>query len=228
MVGRARSRAPRLKTLALIARKPGLSREEFRAHYEEVHAPLALPLLRGLVRYVRHYVTEELHGAPGFDVITSFTYRDAAAARAVMAKLATAAGDPIRADELTFMDKPRNRFFEAREVSETGARDRAAPLQCAALVKRVAGEGAAQFAADFAERALPALRNAARGLRWCLHSAALDSFGEPPFDAVVQLHAEADAGLARWVASLETRGARVAIVRVAERETALPSERAPA
>jgi len=31
-----------VKTIALIKRKPGLSREEFIRHYEEVHAPLAL------------------------------------------------------------------------------------------------------------------------------------------------------------------------------------------
>jgi EthD domain len=211
-----------VKTLALIARKPGLAREEFRAHYEQVHAPLGLTVMRGLVRYVRHHVREELYGAAGFDAATSFAYRDAAALEGVIARLASPAGDAVRRDELTFMDKPRNRFFAVREAAETGARDRSAALQCIALVKRAAEQGADDFAAAFASRALSALGDATRGLRWCLQHEALATFGEPPYDAAVQLHADADAGLAAWCAAREREGARAVLVRVSEHETPLP------
>jgi hypothetical protein len=212
-----------MKTLALLARKPGITREAFRAHYEQVHAPLGLGVLTGLRRYVRHHVREELHGVAGFDVVTSFAYRDEAALRTVIARLAAPGGDAVLRDELTFMDKPRNRFFAVREVAERGAPDRAAELQGIALVKRAPAQDARAFAADFAARALPALYDAVRELRWSLHHDALATFGEPPYDAALQLHARADAGLAAWCREYEDEGARVVLVRVSEHETSLPA-----
>jgi uncharacterized protein (TIGR02118 family) len=218
-----------VKTLALIVRKPGLSRDAFREHYEQRHAPLALPLMSGLVRYVRHHVREELHGAAGFDVMTAFAYRDRTALDGVIARLASPAGDAVLRDELTFMDKPRNRFFAVREAAESGARDRAAERDCIALVKRAPGQAASAFAAVFAARALPALLGTLPGSHWSLHHEALASFGEPPYDAVVQLHAgaDSDASLAAWCVTREREGERIALVRVSEHETPLPSSGVP-
>ena len=211
----------RLKTLALIVRKPGTTRDAFRAHYEDAHAPLALPQMSGLLRYVRHHVREELHGTAGFDVATSFVYRDAAAVRGVIARLASPAGAAVLRDELTFMDKPRNCFFEVREQSELGARATPAALHCIAFVKRPAEQGAEAFAAEFAARGLPTLREAVRGLCWSLQHETLATFGEPTWDAVVQLHADADAGLEKWAAGEERTGARAVAVSVSEHETAI-------
>jgi uncharacterized protein (TIGR02118 family) len=209
-----------VKTLALIARKPGTSREAFRAHYEEVHAPLALGLMSGLVGYARHHVREELWGKAPCDVVTSFRYRDAAALRGVIARLASPEGEAVRRDELDFMDKPRNRFFAVRETGERGARDRSACLQCLVLWKRAAGRDTRETAAGLAEAAL---HDAVRGLRWSLQHEALATFGEPPWDAVIQLHAEADGGLSQWCVARERAGSRVVVVRVAEHETPLPA-----
>ncbi len=211
-----------MRTLALIVRKPGLTREQFRTHYEEVHAPLGLTVMHGLTRYVRHHVREKIAGAARFDVATSFTYRDAEALDAVIERLGSPAGDSVLRDELSFMDKPRNRFFAVREATESGARARSASLQCIALVKRAAGQGAGEFAEVFARQGLPALRDAVDGLRWCSHLESLARFGEPPFDAVVQLHATADAGLATWCAAREREGAHSVVVRVSEHESPLP------
>jgi hypothetical protein len=95
-----------MKTLALIARRRDIDRAEFRDHYEEIHAPLAVrTLLEGTTRYVRHHLREELFGRPAFDVVTGFWYRDAAAAIEIMRRTETPVGDAIRRDELTFMDK---------------------------------------------------------------------------------------------------------------------------
>ncbi len=210
-----------MKTLALIVRKPGLTRDAFRTHYEEQHAPLALPLMSGLVHYARHHVLEELYGAVGFDVATSFAYRDALALQEVIARLAGPAGDTVLRDELTFMDKPRNRFFEVRERSQLGMRETPAALHCIAFLKRPAEQGAGEFAAELASRGLPELRDALRGLHWYSHHDALASFGAPAWDAVIQLHADVDAGLASWAARAERASARVTIVRVSEHETAL-------
>lgn len=211
-----------MKTFALIVRKPGITRDEFREHYEKVHAPLAFPLMSGLVRYVRHHVLEELHGAAGFDVATSFTYRDASAMRGVVARLASPAGDAVLRDEATFMDKPRNRFFEVREAGETGAHPAEARLACIVLVKRAHGRGASEFAAEFAAHALPSLRDAAQAMRWSLHHEALATFGEPPWDLVTQLHAEAEGDLSAWCLEREREGARALLVRVSEHTTAIP------
>ena len=211
-----------MKTLALIVRKPGTTRAEFREHYERVHAPLALGVMSGLVRYVRLHVEEELYGAAGFDVATSFTYRDEAALRSVIARLATPAGDAVLRDELRFMDKSRNRFFAVRELAEHGSRAAARGFQALALVRRAAGQGAADFAAGFAARTLPALRTAVRELRWCAHCEALTTFGEPPFDAAIQLQADGDLALAAWCAERERVGERAVAVRVSAWETALP------
>ncbi len=211
-----------MKNLALLVRSPALTREAFRTHYEAVHAPLALSIMSGLLRYVRHFVVEELYGVSGFDVVTSFTYRDAAALQGVVSRLASPAGDPILRDELTFMDKPRNRFFAVREALELGTRDRSAPFQAIALVRRGAEQSASEFAARFAVDGLAELRDAAGGLRWLLHHEALPSAATEFYDAAVQLHAEDGAGIPAWCAAREREGARVVLVRVNECESALP------
>jgi EthD domain len=217
-----------MKTLALIARRPDLSRREFRDHYEEIHAPLAVrTLLEGTTRYVRHHLREELFGRPAFDVVTAFWYRDAPAAVEIMRRTATAAGEPIRRDELTFMDKPANTFFAVDERVVCGAEDRSAALAAIALVRRPAGEDAERFAAAYEKDEVPRLLAAARAPAWCLHHRALRSGpAEPAFDAVTQLHAAADAGLAQWAEELATTGATVVLATVTEHESALPFTRA--
>jgi uncharacterized protein (TIGR02118 family) len=63
-----------VKFMVLMKRKPGLSREEFKKYYEEVHAPAALKRFP-IKKYVRNYVVVP-PGAPdpGFDCVTEFWY----------------------------------------------------------------------------------------------------------------------------------------------------------
>lgn len=212
-----------MKTIALLVRHPALTRAAFRSHYESVHAPLALSVMSGLQRYVRHHVTEDVHGAPGFDVVSTFQYRDLAAMQGVVTRLASPAGDTILRDELKFMDKARNRFFPVREASEIGARDRGAPLQLVAFVRRHEQQAAGDFAADFAARGLLDLRDAVSGLRWLLHHESIPGAATELYDAAVQIHAAAGAGLPDWCAAREHEGNRVVVVRVEEHETPLPA-----
>jgi hypothetical protein len=213
-----------VKTLALIARRPDLERAEFRDHYEQVHAPLAVrTLLEGTTRYVRHHLRDALFGEPAFDVVTGFWYRDAAAAAEIMRRTGTPAGDAIRRDELTFMDKPANTFFAVTERVVCGAEDRNAPLAAIALVRGPAAQDPARFAEAYEKREVPRLLDATRAPAWCLHNRALRFAGQPPaFDAVTQLHAGADAGLALWAKELAATGAGVVVVSVTEHESALP------
>jgi EthD domain-containing protein len=213
-----------MKTLALIARRRDIDRAEFRDHYEQIHAPLAVrTLLEGTTRYVRHHLREELFGRPAFDVVTGFWYRDAAAAVEIMRRTETPAGEAIRRDEQTFMDKPANTFFAVTERAVRGAEDRAAGLAAVALVRRPVGQDAAQFAESYEKDSLPALLDAAREPVWCLQNRALRlGSDEPAFDVVTQIHAAGDAGLAKWAQALAATGARVVLATVTEHESELP------
>lgn len=97
------------RVLALIPRKPGLTRASFRDHYETVHAPLGMSVLGDIVHYVRNHIMETIGEVePSFDVLSEFGYADAKEMEAVTERLATKElGDPIRADERSFLDKPR-------------------------------------------------------------------------------------------------------------------------
>jgi hypothetical protein len=213
-----------MKTLALIARRRDISRAEFRDHYEQIHAPLAVrTLLEGTTRYVRNHLREELFGRPAFDVVTAFWYRDVAAALAVMQRTETPVGEPILRDELTFMDKPANTFFAVAEHAALGSEDPNATLRAVALVRRPAGADAREFLVGYEKEQLPLLLDAARAPTWCLQNRAIRAgASEPAFDAVTQLHAAGDAGLARWAGTLSATGAHVVLVAVSEHESALP------
>jgi hypothetical protein len=213
-----------MKTLALIARRRDISRDEFRDHYEQIHAPLAVrTLLEGTTRYVRNHLREELHGRAAFDVVTAFWYRDTAAAIEVMRRTETPVGEPVREDELTFMDKPANTFFAVTEHVALGEEDPRAALRAVALVRRPAGADAREFLVSYEKEQLPMLLDAARAPTWCLLNRAIRAgASEPAFDAVTQIHAAGDAGLARWASALAATGAAALVATVSEHESALP------
>ena len=105
-----------IKTIALIRRKPGISREEFIRHYEEVHAPLAMACLPGLKGYVRNFVVTAPGGAePDFDVVREFWFEDMAALQAVHAFLRTDAARALREDEARFIDSASIRACAVEE-----------------------------------------------------------------------------------------------------------------
>lgn len=43
------------KTIEFLVRKPGISREEFKRYYEDVHRPLAFETFPQIVKHVRNY-----------------------------------------------------------------------------------------------------------------------------------------------------------------------------
>jgi hypothetical protein len=213
-----------MKTLALIVRRPDLTRDEFRDHYEDVHAPLAVrTLLEGTTRYVRNHLREELFARPTFDVVSAFWYRDAAAAVGVMRRTETPVGDAIRRDELTFMDKPANTFFAVTERPVLGEERAEAALAAIALVRRPAGEDAKRFVESYEREQLPRLLDATRAPTWCLQNRALRAGpDEPVFDAVTQIHAAANVGLEQWAKELTATGTGVVLVTVSEHQSELP------
>lgn len=104
-----------LKMITLISRKPGMSKEAFRDHYENVHVPLSHALFPEIVKSVRnypatdnfHYVGALMHPGTPCDVVTEHFFPDRATYEAMMANFA---GDPekfrtLSEDEDKFCDK---------------------------------------------------------------------------------------------------------------------------
>lgn len=105
------------KLLLFLKRKPGLSLEEFRSHYEERHVPLAMKYMTGAERYVRRYL-EPTPGMPemDFDVITELWFKDSATVDIILETLTKdAMPADVIADEHNFMDRSKSRFHAVRE-----------------------------------------------------------------------------------------------------------------
>ncbi|WP_411345387.1 EthD domain-containing protein [Paenibacillus sp. WLX1005] len=93
--------------VAVIRRKSGITLEEFHAHYEHIHAPLASQL-PGLLSYRQHptrppgqgdgpYLPSELP----YDAVSIFIFENAAAAEAAWI---SPEGQRLDEDTLTFID----------------------------------------------------------------------------------------------------------------------------
>ncbi|MBM4445192.1 MAG: EthD family reductase [Chloroflexi bacterium] len=110
-----------VKAVALLRRKPGLSLEEFRRHYEEVHAPLAKRLFPFMRKYMRNYVTAAPFSPAGqeprFDCITEEWFDDMEAVRTMMDIYASETGRPIREDEKALFDMAKLEYFFVEEVT---------------------------------------------------------------------------------------------------------------
>ena len=92
------------KTIWMMKRKPGLSREAFMADYETVHRKLGETVLKPIARrYVRRYLTQIHDGAPEplFDVMTEVTFDDRAAYDQAMVGLRS---DEMLADFMRIFD----------------------------------------------------------------------------------------------------------------------------
>jgi uncharacterized protein (TIGR02118 family) len=111
-----------VKMIALLKKRPGMSRAEFRDYYEGHHVPLILAQQGpNMLEYRRNYlIGEMLNGAEDmpFDVITEFLYPDRAAFdRAFDRMLAPEATQVREEDEEKLFDIPAIRVFlvETRE-----------------------------------------------------------------------------------------------------------------
>lgn len=118
-----------MKVIVMIKRKPGMSLEDFREHYERSHVALAHKYLGHLFTdYRRNYAVPDgpgaAEGAPnpgqaeaGFDVVTELWLRDEAAWLEFREILADPEIGPIfREDETRFMDQSQLTVFAVDEV----------------------------------------------------------------------------------------------------------------
>lgn len=104
-----------IKVVLLVRRRADLTRQQFRTHYEQIHAPLASRSLAHCVGYARNFVTSPDDGA-GPDCITEFWYDLEPPWTAARRRVAD---DSIRAelaaDEANFMDRASMRTFVVEE-----------------------------------------------------------------------------------------------------------------
>ncbi|SCW66206.1 conserved hypothetical protein [Sphingobium faniae] len=108
-----------VKLILLVKRKAGLTHEQFRAHYENTHAPLAWSVLQPhLIRYTRNFLTP-LPGQPEppYDCVTEFWFPDHAAQNACFAWTRSEEGQVLARDEENFMDRASMRTWIAEEAS---------------------------------------------------------------------------------------------------------------
>lgn len=104
-----------VKWMLFVRRKPGISAEAFRDHYENVHAPLAMSLLP-IRRYVRNYLLPNAHvPEPPYDVVTEFWFDSEADAEATRAWYAADKTERLQKDEMTFMDRSSIMVYDAEE-----------------------------------------------------------------------------------------------------------------
>lgn len=121
-----------MKIICFMKRKPGLTAEEFRDHYENHHAPLALELLPFFSAYKRNYIRHDLsyqpehlarHAAtPSHDVITELSFASRAEYEAMLAALADPViGGRIARDEERFLDRDAMQMFFVDEMDSSAA-----------------------------------------------------------------------------------------------------------
>ena len=209
-----------IRTLSLIKRLPSLDRKAFREHYESIHAPLALPHMPGLLRYVRYHIEEDLVGEPLFDVVSAFWFRDRASTDAVAEMLEnTAAGAAIRADETRFMDKPGNRVLTVSERKIVDGEE--GDEHAFVFVARPDGVSRFDCSSRIFRDHWPRLVEDASS-SFALLRDGFPVQGVPlAYDSVMQLSAVSSESISGWADPLSKEGYRVVAVRTRRYETDL-------
>ncbi len=110
-----------VKAIVLLKRNPALSPEQFRQHYEEVHAPLGRRLFPFMRKYVRRYVTAAPFSPAGrepeFDCITEEWFDGLEAFQTMLEIYRSEAGRPLREDEKEIFDMTRLQYLLVEEVA---------------------------------------------------------------------------------------------------------------
>jgi hypothetical protein len=105
-----------VKVLVFIKKRPDLTAEQFRHHYETVHAPMIDVLLPFYATYRRNYIDGAVRGRGGatfdYDVVTELEFATADDYEGWLATLARPeVVARIRADEANFLLSAETRMF---------------------------------------------------------------------------------------------------------------------
>ena len=105
-----------VKTIGFMPRRQDMTRESFRAYYEERHAPLAVPLFP-FRRYRRNHLADP-SVEPGFDCVSEFWV---ASLQRIGELMGGEVGDTMRTDERNFLDQPAIVAVRADERVQPGS-----------------------------------------------------------------------------------------------------------
>ncbi|MFO8101034.1 MAG: EthD domain-containing protein [Dehalococcoidia bacterium] len=181
-----------IKTLSLMKRKAGISREEFVSHYEEVHVPLSLNLLPWFRHYARNHFTKLVTpGEFGFDCLSQFWFDSLEDPVKLMEFVQSDDGLPIREDEQKFLDTSATTPFLVEEKSSGITED--APtdgsLKTISFLKRKPGISRQEFESYYEANHVPLIVSRATGLIKYVRNyvVALDETNEPLYDCITEL-----------------------------------------
>ena len=118
------------KLILLIKRKPGTTKEQFREHYENTHAPLAKKVMPKLAAYKRTFLQplfETENGGESFDlsqstaaldydVCTEFFWKTEEDMQEAFEFMRSPAGQVLVEDEMRFMDRDSMSFYLGTEA----------------------------------------------------------------------------------------------------------------
>ncbi|MGH9048509.1 MAG: EthD domain-containing protein [Acidimicrobiia bacterium] len=185
------------KVVFLFGRKPGVGTEEFRRHYLDVHAPLALRSMQGLHRYVVNLPDPDPESdadAP-FDAVTELTV-DSAAGLFDPARAFTsgAAADEVLADHASFLGT-----MHAYRVTERVVKDydrtwpdgaRSPGVKYVSLMRRAPGSSPQEFDAYWRDRHTPVALEHHGGMWKYVQNVVREPMtaDAPPFDGMVEMH----------------------------------------
>lgn len=102
-----------LKFMVVLYRRPDLTRQQFRRHLEQVHAPLAKNL-PGLKRYKQNHVAPDPKRKPGWDAIVELYFDSREAMEAAWDSPQGAASD---ADLPAFANLARTTWSVVEEIT---------------------------------------------------------------------------------------------------------------
>jgi uncharacterized protein (TIGR02118 family) len=105
-----------MKTVGLMPKRLDITRERFRNHYEDRHAPLALGKFP-FEKYVRNHVVASDPDPVGFDCLSEFWIENV---EEIYRLMAGPIGDIMREDELRFTDQPNIGPAVAEEIHVAG------------------------------------------------------------------------------------------------------------
>jgi uncharacterized protein (TIGR02118 family) len=133
-----------MKTVGLMPKRPDISRAAFRDHYENRHAPLALPLFP-FKKYVRNHVVASDPDPVGFDCLSEFWVDDVEEVHRLMA---SSVGDTMREDERRFTHQEKIGPAVAEETLVAGPQRAVEPTanKEILLLRRADGVSKEEFA----------------------------------------------------------------------------------
>jgi uncharacterized protein (TIGR02118 family) len=104
-----------IKSIAVSYRKPGMSVEEFRDYWKNVHAPLAKRVIPGMRKYVQNYIIKTPGREDEADGIVEMWWDDIEAFRHFGTWVQTDAGKELRDDGDNFSDMSKSKMWLAEE-----------------------------------------------------------------------------------------------------------------